>query len=346
MLIATSVLLLASECNAGNTIYVTHGRTLYTYTLDGSVQSQVAIPGDTGTEYPRDLVVLDDKRVAVYNGTFNPELSLYDGVTWKHTSIAGWSTANNVSYGGIAHIGNTIYLTDMATSGGEAKGLVVIDADSNVSQRYHENNDYTDITLGKNGLLYALRNNYGSLDVIDPATMAILFNVALGNASESRAVTANANGEIYMAGWYGNLSKFDAGGVLMTSLDLGENLTDIDMDANGHIFAGSQSGKVFVTDENLESYSVILVGTSATFVAAPEIKPQLSGSYEKWRGHFKTTLTWNSDATEIDVYQNDTIIDTVAGNGTATYIEKTNGALVYKLCVKGTSLCSDPYVVQ
>jgi hypothetical protein len=348
ILLATSAFLFGTELNAGDTFFVTHDRALYTYNLDGSVVSQVAIPGDTGTEYPRDLVVLDDSRIAVYNGTFNPELSVYDGQNWQHTSIEGWSTVNNVSYGGIANIGSTIYLTDMATSGGEAKGLVVIDADSNLSQRYNGNSDYTDITLGKDGLLYALRDNYGALDVIDPAAMATVRNLSLGHTSESRAVTANANGEIYMAGWYGNVSKFDADGTLVTSLDLGENLTDIDLDASGRILVGSRFGKVFVTDENLDAYAVILVGSAPTFVAAApeETVPELTGSHEKWRGRFKTTLTWNSDATEVDVYQNDTIIDTAPGNATKTYIEKTKGPLAYKVCEAGTSLCSEPYVVQ
>lgn len=347
VLIATSAFLFSTEINADAKFFVTHDKTLYSYDMSGSILSQVTIPNDTGTESPRDLVVLGDNRIAIYNGTFNPKLSIVDGKNWTHTFIEGWSTINNVSFGGIANIGNTIYLTDMATYGGEAKGLIVIDADSNNSQRYNENNDYTDITLGKDGLLYALHNNYGSLDVIDPVTMTTLNNISLGHLSESRAVTANANGEIYMAGWFGNISKFDSNGTLIKSLELGENLTDIDLDTNGGILVGSRFGKVFVIDENLETYSVVLIGNSPTFVATiPETKPELSGSHEKWRGRFKTTLTWSSDAIEVDVYQNGTIIDTAPGSATKTYLEKTKGSLVYKLCKKGTSLCSEPYVVQ
>ena len=125
-------------------------------------------------------------------------------------TVAGWSIPNNTTYGGIVSIANKVFVTDGFTcNGGEARGIIVIDLNDGTSNRFISDKDYIDIALGGDGLLYALQNTYGALDVIDPVSLAIVRSVALGHTSSSRGVTANANGDIFMASLDGYVAQYD-----------------------------------------------------------------------------------------------------------------------------------------
>ncbi|MEJ2500589.1 MAG: hypothetical protein P8Y65_05585 [Campylobacterales bacterium] len=266
-----------AEEQANANILVSNDNTLYEYTSSGELLSQMPIPQNSSggsAENARDLIALEDGRIAVYNGTFSPELSVYDGTQWHHFTLEGWSTANIVSYGGIAAVGNKIYLTDSSTAnGGEAKGLVEIDLDNGTTARYFPENEYIDVTLGADGLLYALRNVYGNLDVIDPATLGIVRSVDLGHTSESRAVTANARGDIFMASWNGDVTRYDSTGVVMATLYIDANLGDIELDKTGQLIVSNWSGSVYVTDEALLSYRAIRSDSSYHFSFAASRAP-------------------------------------------------------------------------
>src|SRR5689334_16537173 len=88
---------------------------LYEFGQNGVVVGTVPIPAgtdgqSTGDSPPRDISMDDAGHVYVYNGTFAPFLSRYDTVsgTWSHMTFAGWSTVNNVTYGGIVASGNYV----------------------------------------------------------------------------------------------------------------------------------------------------------------------------------------------------------------------------------------------
>src|SRR5437762_1901022 len=99
------------------------GSVLEELTPSGVLVRSVSIPIAGGTEYARDLAVTGNQ-VRVYNGTFSPQLSTYDGASGAWTSTTGpvgWSTVNNVSYGGLAVLGGFGFATDMNTFGGPDK---------------------------------------------------------------------------------------------------------------------------------------------------------------------------------------------------------------------------------
>ena len=77
-------------------------------------QFSVPSPSDA-----RDVVVGTAGQAYVYNGTFTPSLSTLDPVagTWASTTLSGWSTVNNVSYGGVAAFGPYVFASDMNTAG-------------------------------------------------------------------------------------------------------------------------------------------------------------------------------------------------------------------------------------
>jgi hypothetical protein len=263
--------------------------TMYEYTT-GGVKAQsftVQYPAARGgTEYPRDGVVGPDGNLYVYNGTFSPYLTVYDpvGKTFVHRQGVGFSTANNVSYGGVAVAGNYAFVTDQDTAGSTASGLVRFDLGANTSQRFRSGTEYEDVTLGLDGLIYALKGDNGlglpGVDVLDPQTMAVVRNVALPTA-DIRGVVATAAGELFAAGWDGKVYHYSAAGSQLGSLNLGagQNLTDIDLSSTGRIVVGGRFGDVFLTDTSLSAPTSFSVGGNPVFVAftTPVPEPAAGG---------------------------------------------------------------------
>ncbi len=355
-LVATLALMVSGELAAqvafqsGNVLVSSDG-IIKEYDLAGSLASQTPVPlnGVVG-ETPRDLVITDAGELAVFNGVFQPQLAIFDGQAWSSQTFAGWSIANNVSYGGIAALGTTILLTDMMTyNGGEARGLISFDLASGVGERWLEANDYIDVNVGLDGLIYALRNDYGALDVVDPVSFALLRSVALGHTVSSRGVAADADGSIYMASWGGYVSHYDAAGTLLKSMTIGESLQDIDLDEAGNIIVGSRFGRAYLTDTSLTSYTVIQAGSTPTFVAfVPRVelpRPMLSGVSERVGGWILTTLSWQPGVGLVDVYLNDELIDQIEGV-TASYQAHKKVSQSYVVCRVGTSICSEAFVAN
>ena len=92
------------------------GRDIRFYNTSGTQIGDLAVPYPDGpapiTESLRDITQLGDGRLAVFNGTFNPYLSIFDfnTATWTHTVVPGWSTSNNSRFGGIASVGDLIFI--------------------------------------------------------------------------------------------------------------------------------------------------------------------------------------------------------------------------------------------
>jgi len=78
--------------------------------LTGTIDIEYPAGAYPATEHARDIVMLAGGNIAVYNGTFDPYLSIYNATTssWSHHTMPGFSTVNNVSYGGIDVLGNNI----------------------------------------------------------------------------------------------------------------------------------------------------------------------------------------------------------------------------------------------
>lgn len=337
-------------------VLVSVKNTIYEYALDGSLLSTVTIPSNG--EQARDLVVLDSGDVAVFNGTFNPTLAIYDGSAWQQHTIAGWSTVNNASYGGIAAFNDKIYLTDTYTYGNEAKGIIAFDAASQTSQAIVNQSDYIDVTVGQDGLLYALRDMYGNVDVISPTTQTILRSVSVGHTSGSRAVTANAKGELLVASWNGYVAHHAADGTLLTTLQIDANaLYDIDINETSTIVVSNRIGDVYIIDPALQSYVKLTPTTKpypaeGAFVALSPLPkalatPELKG-YHWYYGkrHTYTILSWTTQAAGVDIYRNNSLLQTNNTVGEAAYVGRAGVVQSYKVCNTGTLDCSLPYLVK
>lgn len=333
--------------------------TLTEYDADYLVQGTLEIPVVSSTEKARDITVLDDGRIAVFNGTFDPRLEIYDGASWRNLNIPGWSTVNNGTYGGIDSLGNIVFLTDTYTAGeGDApRGLIAIDVDTGEVLRFAETSDYIDLSIGDDGLLYALRDTYGKLDVFDPATQTLLKSLALGHTSGSRAVTANSAGDIFMASWNGYVNRFTPDGVQSDTITGLGSLYDIDSDGQGRLLATNRNGDAFVLNQQLDLigsyFPADFYGSFGTFVAPdpivippPPAAPELSGSSYRQGRWIRTDLSWTTEAESVDIYLNGNLIESSVTETSRSFQFNKQMSQVFQVCNSGSTDCSADFVAN
>ncbi|MEE9466660.1 MAG: hypothetical protein V3W14_13915 [Candidatus Neomarinimicrobiota bacterium] len=287
--------LLAAPFTPGN-ILVSSENILYEFTFEGDWVQQVEIPEPPGCcGYSRDLIAISGGNVAVFNGTFSPILSLYDAEQelWSARTTQGWSTANNVSYGGIAVHGDSIFVTDMDTANGPEKGIVRFNLSDETVERYFLEIEYIDLYVGLDNKLYALRNVFGDLDVINLQTMTLEYSLELGHVLDIRGIAVNSSGHIYAASFNDSIYHYDSSGVIVGSIATGvSDLTDIDINSSGEIIVGSRFGEIITTDEMLSSVDVFTIPGSnpgGSFVAHfnPDVVTITEAKYRADRDEFK-----------------------------------------------------------
>ncbi len=243
---------------SGN-IFVTANQTIQEYSPIGTLIRSIPIPSNNETSgYARDLIIDDQGRFHVYNGTFSPILSTYTPATntWSSRTLAEWSTANNTSYGGIDYYQNFVFVTDMSTgSGGTAKGIVRFNLTDGTSTRFASgvSEEFRDLTIGLDGNLYAL-GNYGPVYVYNPVTLAFIKSINLSFV-DHRGIAVDENGDIFTADWNGNVNYFTPTGQLVRSTAAGgTSLNDINI-VNGQLWVGDRNGKVITTNTSFSSFS-------------------------------------------------------------------------------------------
>jgi hypothetical protein len=284
-----SRLLLAGDVNILVSTEVGIGNNrIIEFTPTGAEVRQYQVPYGTGgahptTEYVRDVIVDSNDDIQIYNGTFDPFLSTLDpdASTYQHHTASGWSTVNNVSYGGIGVFEEFVFVTDMATAGAPEQGIVRFDSANGYSaQRFATNAEYIDLTVGLDGLLYGLWDNEQTVDVYDPTSLALQRTFRLG--VPNRALAVNETGEIFTASWNGNIYRLNSNGVPLNSVASGtSNLTDIDVHSNGDLVVGSRFSRVILTDESLTSTTSFLVANDPVFVSfAEHVAPGTGGEGE------------------------------------------------------------------
>lgn len=275
---------------AGNTAPLTAGNlvistddVLYEYTPAGVFVQSFAIPYATGPypvlEYARDIAISVDKtEIHVYNGTYEPYVSTLDLSTslWSHQTFAGWSTANNVSYGGIGVGGGAnVYVTDMATDApGAPRGIIRFDSGGGMTP-FATGIDPYDLNVGHDELLYALADD--TVYVYAQDTLALQNTIDLDSTlgqDDYRAVAANATGQMFVVTWSGFLHKTNSSGASLLSVDLYvvgnpvvRQLVDVDVSNTGTVVVGDGAGGVTVTDENFTNPATFTIGVDDIFVA-------------------------------------------------------------------------------
>jgi hypothetical protein len=270
----------AAPLTPGNLLVSTEGfgvpaDVVLEYTAAGTQVQSFSVPYPSGrpvTEDVRDIYVDGAGNVQIYNGTFSPFLTSLNPATsaFVHNTTAGMSSVANVSFGGLTTLGNFGYLSDMATaSPGGPNGIVRFDLTTFTSTRFGAGNDYGDVTVGGDGLLYAIRNpgggvNATSVDVYDPSTLALSRTITLAAAlatADVRGLAVDAAGVLYAAAWDGNVYQVSSSGSVLNQRTTGaSNLQDIDLDDSGRLLVGGRFGNVILTTTALTSQTSFVAG--------------------------------------------------------------------------------------
>src|SRR5207248_3119921 len=226
------------------------------------------------TEYLRHIVVDQNGYIDAFNGTSSPYLTRYSpsAGTFTHTSFSGWDTVNNTTYGGIAAYQNFIYVTDTGNYG-NPDGIVRFDMSNNSAARFALGTDFINLTIGLDGKLYALSDNY-YIDVFDPLTMVFInrvilpFSVIGYRTNPVYALAVDQSGQLFLAGWNGTVYRLDKDANLTASNSTGfANLTDIRVDENGRLILGQEDGRVVLGDSSLSSFTSFLAVTDSNVSA-------------------------------------------------------------------------------
>ena len=272
LLLASSLLLCSSTAVAqigpGN-ILVSENEMLNEYTPEGVLVDSRSIPYPTGdhpiSESARDSVRDEAGDIHVFNGTFDPYLTTLrvETESWEHHTHPQWDTANNVSYGGIGVVGDYIFVTDNLG----VRGIFRFDQKDFSVELFPDEDSFgfIDLTIGRDGLLYALESTEYRVRVFDPETLAELDFLYL--SQDVRGIAVDSTGEIYGASWDGRIYHFDPAGTQLNSLHCGVgSLCDIDIDAFGNLVISSRFGSVVITDTSLQGQTGFSAGAHS-FVA-------------------------------------------------------------------------------
>jgi hypothetical protein len=263
------------------------------FTPSGALVRSVVVPPGGPQQEAHDLIADPTGDVLVFNGTANPYLSTYDADTgsWSQRTLSGWSTSG-LSSGGIALAGNRVFATDMMTSGsGTPRGIVWFDRVTGASGRFATNFNPIDLTVGKDGKLYAL-DSFGAIQVFNTQSLALQRTLTLpgniGGATQWYAgIAVNTNGDIFAATSSNKIvHRFNTNGVLQNSVSVpGPGgffgwLTDIDLSDDGQLAVGTTSGHIVRMTAGLTNVTYQTVSNTTTFVAfaPPSGPPSLSVS--------------------------------------------------------------------
>jgi hypothetical protein len=250
------------------------------YTPQGSLVQRTTIPRpdvpDAGYQQ-RDVTVDPQGRAQVYNGTFAPYVSTYDPVagTWAHHTVSGWTTINNIHYGGIGAYSNYVYVTNMATSGQNLRGMIRFDTRDWSATHFAGESDYIQLNIGKDGLLYGLKYGGSQLTVFDPITLAQIRSLTLARYVGN--VTVASDGTMFGAGDR-YLYRFTSTGGLDRSLftDFYEG-SDIDISTTGKIVACFKDGRTVISDTSLTGFTSFVAGNQGFVSFADRAVPEPSG---------------------------------------------------------------------
>jgi hypothetical protein len=311
------------------------------FTAAGALVRTVNIPSPPGSsgDTARDLVQDSTGNVYIYNGTFAPALATYNPATsnWTQQGFAGWSTVNNVSYGGIGLFQNYIYVTDMTTANdpaGASNGIIRFNCTDGTATRFASGTDFIDLNIGLDGNLYALAGQ--TISVYDPTTMALLRTIALPWGNDYRGVAVNASGDILTANWGNTVTHFSSTGTLLDTVTLTGpggstwfgNPMDIDVASDGTLAVGTRSGHVVQITSDLSSVSYFKASDNPVFVTEQNLPPSFAGQTNQAASRGALT-SLDLGSFDDSVFDGPWTVDVNWGDGSThtTWNQSTVGAL-------------------
>lgn len=355
---------------AGN-LLVSAGQFTYNlmeYTQQGALVSSQSIslaPGTTDLMDARGLSVGPSGNVSIYDGTNTPSLATYstNSNSWSYLTASGWSTVNNVSYGGVAAYNNYVFATDMTTAGsGAPDGIIRFNTTDGSAVRFGQGSNFIQLALGLDGQLYGLES-YGVVQVFDPNTLTLerTFTLLHGpDVSNVRAIAVDNSGNVLAASWNGYIAKYDTNGnytglgvQARNSYGLTDKLMSISLDTDGQVAVGGYHGNIFLTNDSLTSVQSFLTNQWNAFVTfdhyigtAPQlVTPTFENLAEPTITYGQSTVTLGGQLTAGSAYPPGSVNITLNGVTESATIDPTNGdfSAVFNTSTLGVS--SSPYTI-
>jgi hypothetical protein len=245
---------------------VTANGQMHEYTCAGDLVQTIDVPypgGDRGTfEWIRDVTVLEDGRIAVFNGGFNPYLSILDPANgdWSHTTIPGWSAGAVIPFSSMATLGSKIFLTDSPTSGsGAPAGFISYDYETDTFVRIEGLIGQSWVGVGLDDKLYAEYPFTSTREIFtfDPDSLAPTGSIVLDRFRGFRGITATREGEIILTANDG-LWKFGTDGFPIDYAFIDDQwLQDTELSPDGDLVFAGMNG-VYVTDSDFNSPQLLI----------------------------------------------------------------------------------------
>jgi hypothetical protein len=209
-------------------------------------------------------------RAVVYYGTFTPSLWVYDPTTGTSSTMTypGWSSINSLRYGGLGVYSHYAFATDMSTAnGGEPAGIVRFDLSNGTAQRTGLA-DYRQLTIGQDGLVYALQGGTSpesqEVDVYDPNGLGLVRSFNMPEPLDALAVAKN--GDIFAIQNQGDAIHYTPTLTVVKRMDISYfgGYRDVALSPTGQIAIASSGGMVLYTDTSLNGYTSFHAGYNDT----------------------------------------------------------------------------------
>lgn len=194
-----------------------------------------------------------------------------------HRSLAFHNHNGNTTYGDIGADGAYVYAPDQVFNR-QAQGVVRYPLAGGSPDRVLTALDPTDVSVGRDGLLYVQRSD-GFLSVVNPATLATVRSFDVG--ANIRDVEATAAGDVFVL-HARQVDRYTPAGTLVDTLALPFNANhSMALSAAGRIVVGSAGEALFLTDTALDGFTTVATPNSqelnwGNFVTFAEPVPEPS----------------------------------------------------------------------
>jgi hypothetical protein len=335
-----------------------------------SSQSIPQAPGANEPEHARGLSVGPLGDVNIFDGTASPSLATLSAATnnWSFQTLSGWSTVNNITYGGVAAYKSYIFASDMGSANGQNYGLVRFDSSGGQAVAFAPGTSSIQITLGLDGLLYELVSNGSApatnptIQVFNPDTLALVrtFTIHSGSTSSIHSIAVDSSGNVYAADWFGTVTKYDSNGnptgasiTLNAPAGYAENLISIALDTDGQIAVGGRGGEIFLTNESLSSAQTIQTNQWNVFVTFDHYiggaQQMLTPSFSMLAGptiiYGQSSVTLGGQIAAGSSIPPGSVTITVAGMTQSAAIDPTNGTFSSVFNTSTLGVSGSPYTI-
>ena len=244
----------------------------------------------------KDVVVSPGGGLVAYNGGWPPDghvVTVAGGIATGTHTIDGMNLVGRTFYGGIATLGRYVYAADMAQGGDSGpgqQGVIRFDTAQGWSaQRFLTDHSIQDVSLGADGLIYALDGGTRQAFALNPQTMATVRTIQLP-FTDCGGMTADSSGNVYLGTFGDGLYKIAPDGTVLMH-DTTNSPIDLDMSTDNRLL-GSNNTLVTVWDTSLKVVSQFRTSAAPAFRSSHG----LPASPDNWNTYADADADANSHA--------------------------------------------------